>query len=392
MLSYICETIPTRVSGGSISAPVLLIPVQSDTPFSIIDIFPEAIVLLSGTGALVGANPAARDLFGMNPTSGSKLSDLVSDPPEKLSRALDLWSGTRHFLPVSLSVRSAHSATVIRCDGAVIRPATADSPSLLLVRCVPRDEATATKLFVKLNRQIDSLWKQMTEQKSHDTERLNSLATAAAVFSHEVANPLNAISTSLQFLEMELRDREDIDVLIRNSIADAGAEIERLSSLVHDFRTFARPQFVALQPTDLAKTVGEVLDLQALSFRTAGVSVNFESQPLEPIMADSVKLKQAVLNLVKNAIEAMPYGGALSVKLYRDAGEKEVVLEIRDTGIGIPHDVDVFALFKTTKANGTGLGLPIVSQIVSAHHGKITYVSEPGEGTSFKIVLPAVYA
>jgi len=98
-------------------------------------------------------------------------------------------------------------------------------------------------------------------------------------------------------------------------------------------------------------------------------------------------MKQAVLNLCKNATEAMSQGGCLLVKLSRSEGM--VVLEISDTGIGISHDVDIFDLFKTTKPNGSGLGLPVAKQIVSAHNGTINYTTKTGHGTTFKVCLPA---
>jgi signal transduction histidine kinase len=104
-------------------------------------------------------------------------------------------------------------------------------------------------------------------------------------------------------------------------------------------------------------------------------------------MADADKIKQVVLNLCKNAVDAMPGGGRLTVNGYRLA--EMVVLEISDTGTGIPAGLDVFELFRTTKPGGSGLGLPLVRQIVSAHNGAVHYASEPGHGTTFKVYLPA---
>ena len=103
-------------------------------------------------------------------------------------------------------------------------------------------------------------------------------------------------------------------------------------------------------------------------------------------MADAARLKQALLNLCKNAVEAMPGGGTLTVRGRPFAGQ--VSLEITDTGVGIPADVDIFQLFTTTKDYGTGLGLAIVRQIISAHQGTIAYHSVPGKGTTFTVSLP----
>jgi signal transduction histidine kinase len=104
------------------------------------------------------------------------------------------------------------------------------------------------------------------------------------------------------------------------------------------------------------------------------------------ITADGEKLKQVLLNLCKNAAEAMPQGGTLTVRVH-NSGE-QVSLEVIDTGVGIPAGVNIFEPFTTTKSEGTGLGLAIVQQIVAAHGGAITYTSEPGKGTVFRLTLP----
>ena len=104
------------------------------------------------------------------------------------------------------------------------------------------------------------------------------------------------------------------------------------------------------------------------------------------MQADGDKLKQAILNLIKNAAEAMPQGGTLTLRA-RNAGP-EVVLEIGDTGVGIPDGVDVFEPFVTTKESGTGLGLVIVRQIMSAHGGTVSYSSERGRGAVFRLAFP----
>ena len=110
-----------------------------------------------------------------------------------------------------------------------------------------------------------------------------------------------------------------------------------------------------------------------------------ENLLLVPI--DRQNIKQVLLNLCKNAVEAMPEGGILTCKAYQANGR--LILEVSDTGTGIPDGLDVFQLFKTSKPNGTGLGLPIVEQIVSEHSGTVDYVTELGKGTAFRVSLPA---
>ena len=107
---------------------------------------------------------------------------------------------------------------------------------------------------------------------------------------------------------------------------------------------------------------------------------------MPPIVLDREKMKQVILNLCKNAVKAMPEGGCLTLKDYLSS--VDTLVEISDTGIGVPEGMDVFEIFRTTKPHGTGLGLPLVGQIVSAHRGTIDYVSEPGKGTTFILSLP----
>ena len=118
------------------------------------------------------------------------------------------------------------------------------------------------------------------------------------------------------------------------------------------------------------------------------VQILWECSPdLPPIPGDAAKLKQAFLNLFKNAVEAMPYGGILSIKGYLSGAS--ICIDISDTGIGIPDDLKVFDLFSSTKPHGTGLGLFIVQQIVLAHDGVVSYASTAGKGTTFHLTLPA---
>ena len=120
---------------------------------------------------------------------------------------------------------------------------------------------------------------------------------------------------------------------------------------------------------------------------SAAIRMERDISPELPLLnVDEQKLQQVLLNIYKNGVEAMPSGGTLTAKAYPEA--RNVVIEIGDTGVGIPNDLDIFEPFTTTKDKGTGLGLMIVRQIVAAHGGSISYRSKQGEGTTFRIVLP----
>jgi PAS domain S-box-containing protein len=224
--------------------------------------------------------------------------------------------------------------------------------------------------------------------RAQETEQLALVGTMAAVFAHEVANPLSGLSASLRFVESDL-EQKNFDVpFLRATVQGAMREVDRLITLLNEFRSLALPQSLDLKLTDLQEIIEEILASEKLAYGTDGITIktDFESS-LPLIRIDRAKVKQVVLNLCKNAIEAMRRGGCLTVKVYRS--ELMVVLEINDNGIGVPHGVNVFELFKTTKPCGSGLGLPVAQQIVSAHNGTITYTTGAGQGTTFKVCLPA---
>jgi two-component system, NtrC family, sensor histidine kinase HydH len=223
--------------------------------------------------------------------------------------------------------------------------------------------------------------------RAQESERLTLLGISAAAFAHEVANPLSAIFCALHFVKNELEGKHVNSPVLITTVAGIMQEVDRLGLLLNEFRALALPQNLDLQSTDIKKVIKEVLAIQMRVYTAAGCSVRLEFEnDLPRVTLDTAKMKQVILNLCNNAIEAMPEGGCLTLKSYHSG--QAIVLEIGDTGMGVPEDMDVFALFKTTKAGGSGLGLPIVQQIISAHNGTINYTTEPSHGTTFKISLP----
>jgi signal transduction histidine kinase len=208
------------------------------------------------------------------------------------------------------------------------------------------------------------------------------LNTTAALFAHEVASPLQGMSASLQLMESGLQTNHDAVLTMRTF----RREVDRLIILLNEFRSASVPRSLNLKSSDLREVVEEALAIQMIVYRNAGVNVRFQFENGLPALdLDASKIKQVILNLCNNALDAMPKGGDLNIRCYSLGAT--VILEIADTGTGIQQGLDPFALFKTTKADGTGLGLPIVEQIVLAHNGTIEYTSEPGRGTTFKIIL-----
>ena len=212
------------------------------------------------------------------------------------------------------------------------------------------------------------------------------LNTTAALFAHEVASPLQGMAASLQLIERDLKTNHD--PLVTTTMRSFRREVDRLMILLEEFRSASVPQNVSLTGSDLRQVVEDALAIQLIFYQTAGVNLKLEFKDgLPAVKLDTAKIKQVILNLCRNALDAMPQGGDLTIRGYSLG--PTVILEIADTGIGMPEGIDPFALFQTTKVHGNGLGLPIVEQIVLAHNGTIDYTSEPALGTTFKIIFPA---
>jgi signal transduction histidine kinase len=221
------------------------------------------------------------------------------------------------------------------------------------------------------------------------SEKMAVVGTFASGLAHEVRNPLNSIALQLSILERRVAPLPaGVAAEIRELVGVIREEVKRLDNLVGDFLQFSRSNRVQYRPTALDALVDEVARLLRPEARAYGVSLRRQriGEAIPDLRVDPEKMKQVVINLVQNAIEAMPEGGVVTVESGLVDGR--AVLVVRDSGPGLPEGLDVFQLFVTTKARGTGLGLSIAQQIVLEHGGEIAAVSEPGKGATFTVSLP----
>jgi signal transduction histidine kinase len=216
-------------------------------------------------------------------------------------------------------------------------------------------------------------------------ERLASLGRLSAGIAHEVRNPLTGISLLLDELHDRMLSNPDDQRLIQRALQ----EIERLEGLVNELLNFASLPDARLAPGDLSALLRDTLFLVSKQFQKQRIVLH-ESLPdeLQHPNMDSDRLKQAILNLLTNAMDAMPDGGELWVSAQRE--DEGTSLTIRDSGQGIPADrlSLIFEPFYTTKGEGTGLGLSITHTIIASHGGRIEVHSHQGEGTEFRVYLP----
>ena len=225
---------------------------------------------------------------------------------------------------------------------------------------------------------------QKTFEQLLQAEKLSSLGELSAGIVHEVRNPLGAIKGAVEILEDELKADSP-----RREFADlAKKEIERLDKLVGEFLRFARPSKLAFLPADLNEIVKSVIALVENQAVSQSVVVEQDLQKnLPPIPVDAEQIKQVLLNLAINSLQAMADGGSLTFRTFEN--EEHCVVEIIDTGVGIDNQVlsKIFDPFFTTKEKGVGLGLSIAHKIVAQHGGKLGATAHDNK-TSFSLQLP----
>jgi signal transduction histidine kinase len=226
------------------------------------------------------------------------------------------------------------------------------------------------------------------EETIHRNERLSELGNLAATVAHEIRNPLNSISMGMQRLKAEFAPVQDASeyshflTLMQN-------EVERLNRTVEQFLSLARPLQLSPEPIAVEEFIREVRALLEAQAQASNVQIEVKSAPrLPPLWADRNYLKQLLLNLILNGIQAMPAGGRLSLEAAQE--NSFLRLTVSDHGTGIQPDQvgKIFDPYFTTKPSGSGLGLAIARRIAEAHGGNIDVQSKPGQGASFHVALP----
>jgi signal transduction histidine kinase len=239
-----------------------------------------------------------------------------------------------------------------------------------------------------LKHSLDQMVERMASQLDVAT-RLAAISRISGGVAHEIKNPLNAIALRLDLLRARVMAgapeeglTPEIDVL--------SSEVRRLDRVVKTFLDFSRPVEVRLTEVDLAALAKDVTNLMTPQARVAGIQVTYEDPDGPALMrGDGDLLKQAILNLVVNATEAMKKGGHLRVSVSREGDS--VAIEVADDGPGIPPEVrdKVFQLYFTTKERGSGIGLAMTYRAVQLHNGTVDFASD-GEGTKFRLQFPAL--
>jgi signal transduction histidine kinase len=352
---------------------------------SVMENLEDAVALFSPSGELIFINTAMRAVLpeiGREETPESLLAALPKSHPVRglVERTL---AGRESQGPVSLAITGGEEAEP--SERLLMSHAIQDhSGRFLGAMLVARNVGYLSQVHTTLNY----------------SRKLAALGRLMAGVAHEVKNPLNAMTIHLELLKQKLAAvQEPITVPagagpgrsvdLSKHVSVIADEIRRLDQVVAGFLKFARPDELKLQPVKLDTLASDVVTTATPEAERRGVTVKVDCPPdLPPIHADPGMLRQALLNLVLNACQAMPEGGTLKI-VARTAPRGRVEIDVEDTGVGIApeHLSRIFDLYFTTKEKGSGIGLSMVYRIVQLHDGEVEVQSTPGMGTRFRISL-----
>ncbi len=308
---------------------------------AIVESINDGVVATDPQGVVIASNRKARELF--NVKEGEKISSFLP----QLEGELEFYTieGTRKVI-------TASNFPLIQ-DGR-------DIGRLIVLRDITREREL--------------------EEENKRKERLSAMGEMAVAIAHEIRNPLGSIELFAGLIKKEAKSQE-----AKKWAQSITQVVKSINNLISNMLIFTRPLFVEREETNLKEIAEECAKSASLALEEKGIELSIRGEA--SAWVDRELIKQALLNLIINAIQATPKGGKIEIELQKRGSE--VLLRVTDTGCGIPKDVQkrIFDPFFTTKKKGTGLGLAIVHRIVEAHQGRIKVESSPGK-TSFTITLP----
>ncbi|MBA4386663.1 MAG: PAS domain-containing sensor histidine kinase [Verrucomicrobia bacterium] len=331
----------------------------------------EGVVVIDGAGRLTYANRAAEQLMGFS------FERVESRPVSNYIRGID-WDRI-------LSLDDSEWSKLLTQEIELSYPEHRFVNFYVVPLAI---DDRREKGAVVILRDVTSDRQQ--EASMIETERLNSVKLLAAGVAHEIGNPLNALTIHLQLLEREIgklrgKERDDLKDLVKI----ARDEVSRLDLITSQFLRAVRPAKPKLVLSRVDALMKETLNLLGREIQNRNIQVELKcASSLPRIRMDRNQMKQAFVNILRNAYQAMPDGGKIVVAI--SSTERHLAISFSDTGVGIkPEDFGrIFDPYFTTRPEGSGLGLMIVQRIIQEHGGQIEIVSKPKAGTSFTIILP----
>jgi signal transduction histidine kinase len=333
---------------------------------SLFDSLQEAILVISPAHTILYHNVAAQEFLGL-PENASAL------PVEKLLPGLNLG--------LLLSDSGIGSRKSMRQELELTYP----EHRIVQMYALPIDREDAPYALI-----LNDITATMERAASvAESERSKAVSILAAEVAHEIGNPLNSLYLHLQFLQRLLKNPDPNLADAAQEVAEARSEVERLDAIINQFLHALRPGKPVFDSLDLKSLVLDSLNFMRQEITDRKIQLEFYwGENVPQIKGDANQLKQAFYNLARNAMQAMPAGGRLTIRCSAD--DSFVMLSVSDSGCGIkPENMQkIFRPFFTTKNAGTGLGLMIVERIVREHGGSLAVDSRENAGTTFTISLP----
>lgn len=336
---------------------------------NVLEAMHSAVVAVDEDKKIVMLNRLAEELFGVSKDHAVRqdYDSVFPDDPCLLKQAVEKRRTTREV-------------------ETEFRTLSGEDKALIIGTSCLFDEEKNFKGAVAVIHDITEL--KRYEEEAKRAERLSALGGLAAGVAHEIRNPLNAISITAQRLKSEFVPQKDESEY--NSFTEIILkEIKRLDSIINQFLSLAKAQKLNLAVTNMNAFLDEVTNLAEVEAGEKNVHLTRSIDKLPEMKIDRDEMKKAVLNIMLNGIQAAPSSGSLTVRSYLDDSQANVVLEITDSGAGIPKEdlSKIFQPYFSTKEKGTGLGLSIAHRIISDHKGRIVVKSQRGKGTTFTIKL-----
>jgi C4-dicarboxylate-specific signal transduction histidine kinase len=252
----------------------------------------------------------------------------------------------------------------------------------------PFTDVDGSKMILEMD--IDITEQKRVEKQLKDSERLAAIGATAGMVGHDIRNPLQAITGDLYLAKTELSELPENE--LKSNALESLTEIEKninyINKIVQDLQDYARPLNPRAQETNIKSVFNEILAKTGIP-KNIKVTVEIENKA-EKVMADPDYLKRIAANLTLNAVQAMPDGGKLTIHAYADKQTDDVLITVKDTGVGIPEAIKpkLFTPMMTTKSKGQGFGLAVIKRMTEALGGTVSFDSQEGKGTTFTVRLP----
>lgn len=365
------------------------------------DLLPEPMLLVSAVGIIEAVNPGFTAMFGWPAPAlvAQTAAHIVDTGPQEFVDYLRRCAGTRQMLPGAVNLRHRDGTVVqCRCQGGVFRPSAEGQAALVLLRVIPREQASTR--FIALTRKVNELSVEVARRRAAEeaAAAANRLKDEfLATLSHELRTPLNAI---LGWTQVALRGGltgDRLEQAFRTIQRNANAQSRMVDDLLEVSGAAQGKLQLEMRVVSLPHIVNDALDAVQLAAAQGEISLEVSAVPVADVIGDAHRLQQVVANLLSNAIKFTPPGGQVQVALaQRDAS---VRLTVSDTGEGISADFLplVFDRFRqgdastTRRHGGLGIGLALVKELVELHGGSVRIESGGvGQGTTATVELPAV--